>query len=265
MSLTHAVRAALARHTTRSEEELLEELGARLEHDSLATALHELETAGIARRLSRHGAVRWWSPESGARPDLELPRKVFVVALHVDEPAATAIGVAQCRTGGALGLLGPREELDHVELRHRLLYRVDFEETAPAPLLRRLTGASDEERVGSVYFHPRTLEVLTFHPRSGVAFVGAPQEIASEVEDLDGHSIVESAAPAALTLVEEEVRDRPSVAEVQRAFATRFTARATSAALVFVPVWTLVLRAEGGRGYRRVTIDGVVGKPVTWP
>ncbi|MCU0675955.1 MAG: hypothetical protein MUE69_24570 [Myxococcota bacterium] len=264
-TITHAIRALLARHTTRSEEELQEELGARVDPGALATALHELETAGIARRLVRHGATRWWSPESGARPDLELPRKVFVVAQHVDETAATAIGVAQCRTGGALGLLGPREELDHVELRHRLLYRVDFEETAPAPLLRRLTGASDEERVGSVYFHPRTLEVLTFHPRSGIAFVGAPQEIASEVEDLDGHAIVESAAPAALTLVDEEVRDRPSVAEVQRAFASRFTARATSAALVFVPVWTLVLRAEGGRGYRRVTIDGVVGKPVSWP
>ncbi|MCA9615788.1 MAG: hypothetical protein KC586_23695 [Myxococcales bacterium] len=253
----------LTRHATRSEAELRDELdlGPRI----LRRQLEALEAEGEIHRVERDGTTRWWSPTSGARPDLDLPRRVYVVRLTVDEVAATELGAAQCRSGGALGLLGAREELDHVELRHRLLFRVDFEETAPAPLLRRLTGAHDEERVGSVYFHPRTLELLTFHPRSGIAFVGSTNELASDVEDLDGHVEVESAPASSLLLLDEEVRGRPTVPEVQRAFASRFTARATAAALVFVPVWTAVLRADGGKGFRRVTLDGVVGKPVTWP
>ncbi|MCB9631061.1 MAG: DUF853 family protein [Sandaracinus sp.] len=259
----HALLECLARHATRSEAELRDELeiGPRI----LRRQLEALEAEGQIHRLERDGTTRWWSPASGARPDLDLARRVYVVRLTVDEVAVTELGAAQCRSGGALGLLGAREELDHVELRHRLLFRVDFEETAPAPLLRRLTGAHDEERVGSVYFHPRTLELLTFHPRSGIAFVGSTNELASDVEDLDGHVEVESAPASSLLLLDEEVRGRPTVPEVQRAFASRFTARATAAALVFVPVWTAVLRADGGKGFRRVTLDGVVGKPVAWP
>lgn len=258
-----ALRATLTRHASRTEAELIAELGCSA--DALRADLTSLRAEGFAHSVERGGVTHWWSPNSGARADLDLPRKVFVVPLGVDQPAAEAIGVAHCRSGGALGLLGPREELDHVELRHRLVYRVDFEETAPAPLLRRLTGEGDELRVGSVYFHPRTLEVLTFGPRDGLAFVASPSELASEVEDLDGHVVLESAPPTSLALVEEEVRDRASVADVQQAFTARFRARAKSAALIFVPVWTLVLRADAGRGFRRLPIDGIVGKPVTWP
>ena len=258
------IEALLVERASASVAELAEALGAS--KSGVRAAATAAVGEGALRRFEGQGGARFWHPGSGARPDLGLERKVFALALGVSLEDAQAHGEAACR-GKAFGVLGEAERFDHAELAYRLLYKLDFEERLPPPLLERLFGggAAEDEHLGSLYFHPQTLELVTYAPSRGVRF-GAPTEgAASAVRDFDGQAEIVTEAPAELPLVEEDLRERRRLGELQAHFEERWEARPTAVSFLFVPVWTLVLRRGKGQSFRRVTLDGLVGRPLRWP
>ncbi|MEM9069899.1 MAG: helicase HerA-like domain-containing protein [Myxococcota bacterium] len=229
--------------------------------ETLRRTLQQLVDAGSVRTLE-NGDV--WTPASGARPDLDLGRKVFAVrGLDASQMEAIALSRRRSKT---LGVLGDDEFLASVDLEYRMVYKLDFEETVQTNLLRRIAGEEFEHRLGSLYFHPAELSLMTFRPSRGIAFSSPDADVlASEVEDLDGHVDIVSDAPGALPLRESDVRDRRSVAELQQVFEATYEARPSSAALVFVPIWRFLLKAGSGHAARQVVVDGIVGRDVVWP
>ena len=225
--------------------------------------LKELVAAGHAGQFKEGRVQRFWALSSGARPDIGLPAQVMTVAARIDANGAAAIARDHARSK-LLGLIGNDEQLARVVLSYRLLYKVDFRETVERSLLHRVVGAGTEERLGSLYFHPHTLDVLTFS-REGVVFAPRPAERASEVVDLDGFAAFAEATAAELAISETDYRARRSEKDVARETKTRFGAAPVRVTDVFFPLWEITLQRDGGAGYRVVTIDALVGRPVSWP
>lgn len=225
--------------------------------------LKELVASGVAGQFKDGRVQRFWAYSTGARPDLGLPARVLAVAARIDANGAAAIAREHARSK-LLGLIGSDEQLARVVLVYRLLYKVDFRETVERSVLHRMVGAGSEERLGSVYFHPHTLDVLSLS-RDGVAFSPRPAERASAVADLDGNAAFAEATAAALPISEADYRARRSERDVARETKTRFAATPVSISNVFFPLWEITLQHDGGAGYRVVTIDALLGRPVTWP
>jgi hypothetical protein len=245
------------------------------------TAAEVAERAGVTERTARarlkalvaSGQVgefrvertpRFWNRASGARPDLGLKAQVLSVAPGVDLEAAEEIGRGMVR-GKLLGVIGPEETFLRAELVHRLLYRVAFQEKVKRRLLGRLIGPSHEERLGSLYLHPRTLEVLLFSAEGGIRFATRLPEHASEVADLDGAASFVDARPADLAFDDEEWLARAQPAHARKRVSELFGARAGPVTPLFVPLWRFLLRRGGGESYRVETVDALVGRPVDWP
>lgn len=218
----------------------------------------------MASMYSEGRKKMYWASSTGGRPDLGMPRRVSAVRPLIDAPTATARGREHLRSK-LLGVFGQDESLDRVELVHRLVYRLDFEEKVQRPLFRRVLGDRHDHRLGSVYLHASTLEVLVYTADKGLRFVSAAGEHASEVEDLDGVVTFEEVGPGHLRLVDEDWRTKKPVAEVKARFSALFSAVPGKVTAVFVPLWRLVVRVGTGEGFRVVTIDGIGGRPVQWP
>ncbi|MEM9458167.1 MAG: helicase HerA-like domain-containing protein [Myxococcota bacterium] len=206
----------------------------------------------------------YWASSTGGRPDLGMPRRVVAVRPIIDAPTARARGHEHLRSK-LLGVFGRDETLARVEPMHRLVYRLDFEEKVQRPLFRRVLGDRHDHRLGSVYLHASTLDVLVYTADKGLRFVSAVGEHASEVEDLDGVVTFEEVGPGHLGLVDEDWRTKKPVAQVKARFSELFAAVPGKVAAVFVPLWRLVVRVGTGEGFRVVTIDGIGGRPVQWP
>ncbi|MCA9653065.1 MAG: DUF853 family protein [Myxococcales bacterium] len=219
---------------------------------------------GLARSYADGRKKMYWATRTGGRPDLGMPKQVTVARAPFDESAAWTRGHEMLRTK-VLGLFGEDESLERVEAVHRLVLRLDFEEKVPRSLLQRVFGESHDLRLGSVYLHPTTLEVLVYTPDKGIRFVAEPREHASAVQDLDGAVDFDERPPGLLGLVDDDWRTKRSAAEAKARFAERFAAAPSRVSPVFVPLWRLVLRVGLGQGFRVVEIDGLCGRIVQWP
>jgi len=189
---------------------------------------------------------------------------VLVAAGPIDAAAIQRLAEARLRTP-LLGVLGAAETLERAEPLHRLVYRVDFEEAVERPVFGGLLGKATDQRLGSVYLHPATLALLTFHPQHGIGFGARPAEHASEVVDLDGAVAFVEAAPASLALDEADLARRRPLEEVTQSLRRRYAVIPTRVAPVFVPLWRVVLRSGAGAGYRVLLIDALTGRDVDWP
>jgi hypothetical protein len=208
-------------------------------------------------------SLHYWVLDSGTRPDLGMPEQVQVATPLIDQAQAAVL--AQTHLQSTLfGLGGPAETLVNLALVHRLLWRVDFEERVETGLLGRLLGPGHEDRIGSVYLHPRTLLLLVYDRQRGLRFVDVQERHASEVHDIDGIVRFTRLAPAGLRLDESEWRERKNEAAVVAAFKTRFAARVASVTPVFVPLWKAMVRRTQPEGMRVLLLDAIAGHLVDW-
>ena len=235
-------------------------------------ALKLLVEAGLVGDFKQGRAASFWALDTGARPDLGMPESVMVATPGMGQDQAAVIGQGLLRSSilGSLTGSGPAESLINVSLAHKLLWRVDFEERVEAGLLGRLASfgaAAHEDRLGSVYLHPRNLAVLTWERGRGLRFVDAAtlQGTASDVHDLDGVVRFVALAPAGLRFDESEWTARRSAEEVQAAFARRWPARVVGVSPVFLPLWKLMIRRHEPAGMRVAMIDAISGDAVDWP
>lgn len=224
--------------------------------------LKNLVSGGQAKTYKDGRTQRYFSVAEGGRPDLDLGRKVLVAAARIDPEAAYRLGQSLARSG-VLGL-GQAETFERAELRHHPLYKLDFEERVARDVFSRFLGSTHDLRIGSIYLHPTTLDILVLAPQ-GLFFSDRPAEHASAISDLDGVTHPLEATPGALNLDEESWRQRRDVDAVKQSFRERFSAQPGLVTPLFVPLWRIVLRTGQGSGYRLVTLDGILGKPVDWP
>ena len=126
------------------------------------------------------------------------------------------------------------------------------------------TPEGHEDRIGSVYLHPRTLLLLVYDRQRGLRFVDVQERHASEVHDIDGIVRFTRLAPAGLRLDESEWRERKNEAAVVAAFKTRFAARVASVVPVFVPLWKAMIRRTQPEGMRVILLDAIAGHLVDW-
>jgi hypothetical protein len=259
--LTRIARA-LASRATMSAADLAEKVG--VGEKKARVALKRLVATGRAGSFKDGRRILFFATERGARPDLGIKAKVTSVVPRIDRDGAEALARDQARSK-LLGLLGENEAFEDAHLVYRPLYRVAFEEKVKRSLIGRMVGPSHDERAGSVYLHPRTLDVLVFSRDAGIRFTSEPPGYASQVEDLDGAAEFHDLAPGAIPLDEEDWKSRREPADVKKKFRQVFGARPTAVTPIFLPLWKLVLRRESGDSYRLVTLDALVGKPVDWP
>lgn len=259
--LTRIARA-LASRATMTAADLAERAG--VSEKKARAGLKTLVAAGRAGRFKDGRRVLFFATERGARPDLGIKARVTSVVPLIDRDGAEALARSEARSK-LLGLLGENEAFEDAHLVYRPLYRVAFEEKVKRSLIGRLVGPTHDERAGSIYLHPRTLDVLLFSREGGIRFTSEPGEYASAVEDLDGAAEFHELAPGAIAFDEEDWKARREPGEVKKKFRQVFGARPTAVSPIFVPLWKLVLRREAGDAYRLVTLDALVGKPVVWP
>lgn len=256
-----AVLDALRRHSSASAGELAEAMDAG--EGMVRRALASLVEAGQVRAYSEGRARRFWALETLGRPDLSMPPRVAVLAANVGEEDAARIGASHARSS-VLGVIGEDERFERAERAHRLLYKVAFEEKVERPVLARLFGSTHDQRVGNVYLHPHTLSVLVFTNEDGVTFEAAPRGPASDLRDLDGAGELELVAPGALALDDRDWTAKKPEAAAREAFRARFAGTAGAVTPLFIPLWHIFLRGAKG-SLRRVTIDGLIGRPLEWP
>ena len=259
--LTRLARA-LAGRASMTTAELAERAG--VSEKKARAGLKSLVAAGRAGRFKDGRRVLFFATERGARPDLGIKAKVTSVVPLIDREGAEALARSEARTK-LLGLLGENEAFEAAHLVYRPLYRVAFEEKVKRSLIGRIVGPAHDDRAGSVYLHPRTLDVLLFSKEAGIRFTSEPGEYASQVVDLDGAAAFHELAPGAIAFDEEDWKTRREPADVKKKFRQVFGARPTAVTPIFVPLWRLVLRRDTGDSYRLVTLDALVGKPVDWP
>jgi hypothetical protein len=256
------IARALASRATMTAAELAEKAG--VGEKKARAALKTLVAAGRAGHFKDGRRILYFATERGARPDLGMKAKVTSVVPQIDRDGAEALAREQARTK-LLGLLGENEAFEDAHLVYRPLYRVAFEEKVKRSLIGRIVGPTHDERAGSIYLHPRTLDVLLFSRDDGIRFTSEPGEYASAVEDLDGAAEFHELPPGAIAFDEEDWKGRREPADVKKRFRQVFGARPTSVTPIFVPLWKLILRREAGDSYRLVTLDALVGRPVDWP
>ena len=225
--------------------------------------LSALRERGTLRSFKRGRSECYWFPASGGRPDLQMPTRVYRVVPAVDYMLAVELGRKLARQK-LLGLVGENEELYEARLIHRVLYKLDFHERVERSVIFRVMGSKTDERLGSVYLHPHSGDLLTFDPRRGITFHQLPEARASEVSDLDGVARFEEQPPGALDIDEQDWLNRMTANQAIQSFAQRFAATAANLTPVFFPIWRLTFASGRQQHYRLLLLDALLGAPLEW-
>ena len=226
--------------------------------------LKRLHEGGRAGCFKQGRSAHYWALDTGARPDLEMPAQVLVATPGLSQDQAAILAQGHLRSN-LLGLGSAAETLVNVSLIHALLWRVDFNERVQAGLLGRLVGPSHEQRMGSLYLHSHSLDVLSWDQSRGLRFDPRPAENASDVHDLDGLVRFTRLAPAGLRFDEPTWTTRRSEVEVRATVNERWATEITAVIPCFMPLWKLMIRRHEPAGMRVLTIDSVAGHLVEWP
>ena len=226
--------------------------------------LRALTDAGLACVYAEGRTNRYWAVSTGSRPDLGLISPVLALSLGIDEPAARRLA-AELARGKLLGLVGQPETLDEVELSHRLVYKLDFEEMVERQRFGGLLGTRRDQLLGSVYVHPRTCALIVYSPQRGISFDEHPADHASSVVDFDGVTATEECAPAALCIDRDDWAKRRDPRHARERIRKRYAVRIERVVPLFVPLWRLVFGGGRSASRRVVFIDGLAGRPVEWP
>ncbi|MCC6572738.1 MAG: DUF853 family protein [Planctomycetes bacterium] len=225
--------------------------------------LKALVKAELARNYTEGRVNLYYAPQNGLRPDLGLTRKVNALVPNVAEGRALAIGES-LRNSAFLGILGKNETVAGVSLEYKPLLKLDFQEKVTRAFIKRIFGGQYDEKLGSVFLHPLTMQVLAFTPNDGMRLTDNPGQYASDVRDFDGVTNFQEVPPGSLTIDERDLLKRQSDDAVKAAFKKRFDATPKNLEVVFVPVWRIRMNEQGSATQRVVTIDALVGKIIEW-
>jgi hypothetical protein len=239
---------------------------ARISEGQARSWLRKLCSAGLARQFKQGRAVRYWSIASGLRPDIGLDAFVTVLAATIT-PQEAARGAEELRARKMLGVFGDEEHLHGVDLEHRLVLQLSFNEKVTRALWTKLTSfdfSATAERSDHVYLHPTSLRFVVYTREDGIKLEDQPADYASRVRDFDGVTQVQSLPPATLKINAAELLQRKPDDVVKQAFKQRFRATPKSVRQVFLPVYVLHMVTPGRSGSRVVTVDGLSGKPLAW-
>lgn len=223
--------------------------------------LKALRETGQLGEFKQGRSAHYWALDTGARPDLGMPDLVLVATPNIGKDQAAVLAQGHLRAN-LLGLGSPAESLVNASLMHAFVWRVDFEERTPTGLLSRIMGPSHEQRMGSIYVHPRELTVLCWDAGRGLRFSDKPAEHASDVHDLDGVVRFTRLAPAGLRFDEKHWTTRKREAEVRAALDARWSFDIKSVSPCFVPLWKLMIRRHEPAGMRVMLLDSIAGHVV---
>lgn len=226
--------------------------------------LMRLLAAKRAKKFKVGRENRYYSVASGLRPDLGLERLVPVIVSRVSSNDAERAAREVRRSASLFGMIGDDEELDHVEIDHRLVIQLSFTEKVTRMFLKRLFGPRHDEMLDNIYLHPENLKIVIFDPGTGIRLEERPEEYASRIVDFDGAVTFEEKRPAEVKLHEAELRNRKSDDVIKESFKRRFKATPKKVQLVFLPVWNLHLKSRSRASTRVVVVDALVGKPLEW-
>lgn len=226
--------------------------------------LMRLLAAKRAKKFKVGRENRYYSVASGLRPDLGLERLVPVIVSRVTSNDAERAAREVRRSASLFGMIGDDEELDHVEIDHRLVIQLSFTEKVTRMFLKRLFGPRHDEMLDNIYLHPENLKIVIFDPGTGIRLEERPEEYASRIVDFDGAVTFEEKRPAEVKLHEAELRNRKSDDVIKESFKRRFKATPKKVQLVFLPVWNLHLKSRSRASTRVVVVDALVGKPLEW-
>lgn len=252
----------LARAPSMSTAEFAKQ--AKVSSGTARAALKRLLAAELAGRFKEGRSHRYWALELGLRPDLGLTDRVKTIIPLIPREEAENIG-HNLRERKLLGMIGDDEQLMEARLEYRPLLRVSFQEKVERSFFQRIFSSSKyEHRAESIYLHPRTLQLVVYHPSDGMFLHDRPEELASEVEDFDGVARFEQLPPAQIRIDEHEWTERRSDEAALDHFKALYQVRAKAVEPVFLPLWRLHLRVPGKPGARIVTIDALSGFAVDW-
>ncbi|MEM7009855.1 MAG: helicase HerA-like domain-containing protein [Verrucomicrobiota bacterium] len=226
--------------------------------------LKRLVDEGEAESYKEGRTMRFWAKASGLRPDLGLVGKVRAISPKIPRPDVFKVA-QKLAQGKTLGLFGSEEELDNIELEHRLTLRLAFREKIPRPLLKRLFGANFDEHIDSIYLHPNSLKILVYDDTRGISFHDQPDQYASRIQDFDGLTTHDELKPGDLQLREEDWIGRQEDSIVLSRFRDQFDANAETLEPTFVPLWNLHFRKTARGAIRVVSVDALSGQPIDWP
>lgn len=236
----------------------------KISENAARSRLKRLVDEGKAETYKEGRTMRFWAKASGLRPDLGLVEKVRAISPKIPRPDVFKVA-QRLAQGKTLGLFGSEEELDTIELEHRLTLRLVFRERIPRPLLKRLFGANFDEHIDSIYLHPISLKILVYDDARGISFHDQPDQYASRIQDFDGLTTHDEVNPGDLQLREEDWTGRQEDGVVLARFRDQFDASAEALEPTFVPLWNLHFRKSARGAIRVVSVDALSGQPIDWP
>ena len=200
---------------------------------------------------------------TGGRPDLQLPSKVQAMIPKISQLQAEALG-RELQGSKTLGFIGQDESFQAAHLSYRVLYQLNFTEKVDTAWYKRMFGPKVEERKDAVYLHPVTMQFVRWSPGKAVALTDSPGEVASDIEDFDGHVSYEKVGPGTIDFDENVWSERLDASKVKAEFKHRFRGKAGQLTPVFLPVWKLEMNVLGSGQTRILTVDALSGKALDW-
>ena len=160
-----------------------------------------------------------------------------------------------------LGFIGNEEKFIEKKLRYHVLYQVAFSEVVSAGFLT--SWFSDDKEVEDfIYIEPQTLKVLVYKPDAEIQLVDKPAEYASDIKDFDGVADIRSISPMDVSFNTDAWKARQSIEVVQESLKNRFQLEISSIKPIFLPLWCLRYKIQGGHQVRVVHIDALTGKQI---
>jgi len=229
----------------------------------VSKALKALEASERLLSFKRGRSKRYYSPLSGARPDLELDAKVaaLIPKMSRDEIEER---IELNRQKSLFSLFGKDEDLESKRLIYHIVYQVSFREAVKRANFGGLFGERTESVEDSIYLDPQSLKVFVYEPNKAIQIVEQPSVFASDIPDFDGVSDLTELAPRSVKFDEDAWGARQEIEAVKRSVCRRFTTlKILKVRPVMLPVWQLRYKERGGHQVRVIYIDGLTGQAVS--
>lgn len=229
----------------------------------VSKTLKSLAESGELTSFKQGRSLCYYSPISGARPDLALPSKVYALVpkLSHDEIQDR---IEANRQKSFLGFFGKDEDLESKQLIYHCVYQVSFQETVEKSGFSSLFGDKIQSVEDSVYVDPESLKLFVYEPNKPIQLIDTPQTYASDIPDFDGVSDLTELTPGSVAFDERSWQARQSEDAVRRSVKRKFnTVKLLEIRPVFLPIWQLRYQERGGHQVRIVYIDGLTGQIVS--
>ena len=205
----------------------------------------------------------YYSIESGARPDLDLPSKTMALIPKMSREEIEQRIEEHRQKSFLFGWVSRDEKLLSRRLVYYVLYQVCFREDVEQSGFSAIFGAKIETVEDSIYLEPKTLKILSYEPGNPISLADQPAQFASKIPDFDGVSDLTSLSPGSIAFDEDSWGGRADIDAVEDAIKRRFsTLKITEIRPIFMPLWQLRYQEDGGHRIRLLNIDGLTGQPV---